>query len=128
MISSLRTMALVVVTGGAVASLALMLRAGHRQKSLLLLGLFTIWTVSPFAGAVLAHIISKRWSIPARAALYIVMIVMTFGSVSIYTAVAFGYSSAKVGFIFLVIPFVSWLLVGIVTATGLIQTRLALRQ
>ena len=42
------------------------------------------------------------------------MLVLTLGSLAIYGEVAFGYATAKVGFVFLVVPLASWLLIAIV--------------
>jgi hypothetical protein len=42
--------------------------------------------------------------------MYLVTLVFTLGSVPIYGLVAFGRTAMKVGFVFLVVPLVSWLL------------------
>lgn len=49
------------LTIGAITSLALMLHAGHRQRSIILVLLFAAWVLSPFFGLVYAHLSSKRW-------------------------------------------------------------------
>ena len=80
----LRTVALVATVAGAAGSVALLLRAGPRQKSLLLIVLFTIWVLSPFVVLFWANLVSKRWSVVTRATLYCVTLVLTLGSVAIY--------------------------------------------
>jgi hypothetical protein len=49
------------------------------------------------------------------------MLVFTLGSLAVYGAVAFGQLNAKVGFIFLVVPFASWLLIGTVPLAALVS-------
>jgi hypothetical protein len=113
----LRTAALIAVLAGAAGSVGLMLRAGRRNQSqILLLLLFGIWVLSPFVAAFLAHVFSKRWPVVTRATLYAVMLALTVGSLTIYGDFVFGHLQAKAGFVFLVVPFASWLLIGIVGA------------
>src|SRR5947208_17068355 len=57
----LRTVALFALVAGAGGTEALMLHVGNRNPSYLLLGLFTIWDLSPFAALALAYMISKCW-------------------------------------------------------------------
>jgi hypothetical protein len=123
-----RRAALIAVLGGAAGSLGLMFRAGRRQNSKILLLLFAIWVLSPFIALVGANMVSKRWPILTRAALYSVMLVLTLGSLAIYGEVAFGYATAKVGFVFLVVPLASWLLIAIVVPiAALISSRVSRR-
>jgi hypothetical protein len=86
-----------------------MLRAGRHQQSRILILLFAVWVLSPFLAGVLAHIASERWSILTRKTLSVVMLVLTVGSLIIYGNTAFGHSTAKVGFVFLMVPLASWL-------------------
>jgi hypothetical protein len=110
----LQRTALVTVLAGAAGSLGLMLRAGRHQKSQILILLFTIWVLSPFVCFALTNVVSKRWTTLARATLYLVILIVTVASLAIYGVVAFGYTNVKVGFVFLVVPLASWLLIGIV--------------
>jgi hypothetical protein len=110
----LHAAALIAVLAGAVGSVCLMLRAGHRNPSRLLLVLFALWVLSPFIALVLANMVSKRWSVLARATLYTVMLVITVGSLAIYGDVALGPPRTKAAFVFVVVPSASWLLIAIV--------------
>lgn len=110
----LRAAALIAVLAGAAGSVGLMLRAGHRNPSRLLIVLFALWVLSPFMALVWANVVSKRWSVLTRATLYVVMLVITLGSLAIYGALAFGPLRAKTGFVFLVVPAASWLLIAVV--------------
>ena len=86
----LHAAALIAVLAGAVGSVGLMLRAGHRNPSRLLLVLFALWVLSPFIALVLANMVSKRWSVLTRATLYTVMLAIAVGSLAIYGDVALG--------------------------------------
>ena len=123
----LRGAALIALLAGAGGSLDLMLYAGRHNPSILLVLLFAGWVLSPFVAAVLASVVSKRWSVPTRVALNVVMLVITLGSLAIYWNAAFGHPRAKIGFIFLVVPLGSWLLIAIVVTTAFISGRLSRR-
>jgi hypothetical protein len=110
----LRAAALIAVLAGALGSFGLMLHAGSRQSSLILIGLFTVWELSPFVALVCAHVASKHWSVLTRATLYSVMLVLTLGSLAIYGNVALGPPRPKPAFVFLVVPLASWLLIVVV--------------
>ncbi len=113
-LSLLHAAALIAVLAGAVGSVGLMLHAGHRNPSRLLLVLFALWVLSPFIALVLANMISKRWSVLTRATLYTVMLVLTVGSLAIYGDVALGPPRTKAAFVFVVVPLASWLLIALV--------------
>ena len=80
----LRAAALIAALAGAVGSVGLMLHAGRRNDSRILLVLFALWVLSPFMALVLANVVSKHWLVLTRATLYSVMLVLTLGSLAIY--------------------------------------------
>ena len=110
----LRIAALITAVSGAAGSLAFMLRVGHRNNSVVLVGLFTIWVLSPFVAVVWANLVSKRWPVGTGIPLYVVMLVMALGSLAIYGEVALGPPRAQPAAAFLMVPLVSWLLIGTV--------------
>jgi len=111
----LRGAALIAALAGAVGSVGLMFHAGRRKDSpRLLLALFALWVLSPFVALVLAHVISKRWSVLTRATLYSLMLILTLGSLSIYGDVALGPLNAKTVPVFVIVPPASWLLIAMV--------------
>jgi hypothetical protein len=121
----LRATALIAVLAGAAGSLALMLHAGRRNDSRILLVLFTI---SPFVALVVADVVSKRWSVLTRATLHSAMLVLTLGSLAIYGVVALGPPRAKTGFAFVVVPPASLLLIALaLPIAALISGRLSRR-
>jgi len=112
----LRAAALTAVLAGAVCSVGLMLYAGRRNNSRLLLVLFALWVLSPFVVLVFANVVLKRWPVLTRATLYSLMLVLTVGSLAAYGVVALGPPRAKAAFVFVVVPPASWLLIAIVVS------------
>ena len=106
----LRTVAMIFVSAGAVGSLYFMFNASRNQRSILLIVLFTVWVLSPFAGFFIMHKLSNRWTIAARAFLYWLTIIVTIVSVIAYGG-AFNSPDTKNAFVFLVVPFLSWVLI-----------------
>ncbi len=102
-------MALIVALIGAVGSLGLIFNAGRNQKSFILMALFVIWDVSPFAGLFFADMFSKNWSPLTRVSLYCLMIVVTTVCLVAYSGVL-NPPETKNAFMFLVVPGASWLL------------------
>jgi len=122
----LRAVALIALLPGAAGSLGLMLRVGRHNNSRILIALFTIWVLAPFAALVFANVVSRSWPVLTRVALYGVTLVITLGSLAIYGVVAFGPPRPKPAFAFLVVPLVSWLLIVIVVrAAAFISGRLS---
>jgi hypothetical protein len=121
----LRAVALVALLAGAVGSEGLMFRAGH--PPFLLRVLFVIWVLSPFAALLaadmLANMVSKRWSIPTRATLYSVMLVIALGSLAVYVADALGPPKSKAAVAYVVVPTASWLLLAIVVPIAALLSR-----
>lgn len=103
-----RTVALILLGLGAVGSLYFMFKAGSDQKSILLLGLFTVWVLSPFAGLLFAYRLSKRWTEQMANRLYRAIILLTTASVIVYSRM-FPLLPTPPAFPFLAIPFLSWL-------------------
>lgn len=108
-----RAAALIALPVGALGSVSLMLVVGHRNESRILLALFTLWVLSPFAALATGLVRSRRWSDLARATLYWVTLVVAAGSLLLYGEVALGAPRAKPAFMFLVVPLASWLLIAL---------------
>lgn len=110
----LRAEARVAMIAGAAGSVSLMLFAGRRNESRILLVLFSIWVLLPFLALFLASIASKRWLGLTRAALHYAMLVLALGSVATYGAVVIWPPVSTPAFPFVVVPVASWLLILIV--------------
>ena len=113
-LGGLRAAALAAVLAGAVGSEGLMLHAGRRNNSRILLALFTLWVLSPFMALVLAEVVSKGWPRRVRVALHSAMLVVSLGCLGIYGDVALGPPRAKQASAFVVAPPACWLLIVIV--------------
>jgi len=108
--NSVRIIALIILFAGAISSLVLMFNAGHNQKSILLILLFTGWVLSPFIGLFIADMISKHWLPKTRLAIYLLIIFITLASLIFYSG-ALNVSGTKPAFKFLVAPLISWFLI-----------------
>jgi len=118
-----RAAGLIAVPTGAVSSLGLMLYAGRHQNSRILLLLFATWVLSPYMAAVSIHVVSQRWPAFSLGTLDVTMLVITLGSLAIYGGVAFGYIKVKIGFVFLMVPLASWLLIAVAVAIAALLSR-----
>jgi hypothetical protein len=95
----------------------LMMRAGSRQRSIVLLLLFTGWVLSPFIALALANVRARTWQPYMRTALYGAILGVTFVSISVYALSAM-VPGLKAGFIYLVVPAACWLLIAMALATA----------
>ncbi len=114
--------ALIAALASGVGSLGLMFRTGQRSPGLLLV-LFTLWVLAPFVALVVAHVVSKRWSVLTRATLYIVMLIIALGSMVIYGDDALGHRRPQAAFVYVAVPPASWLLMAIVVPLAALISR-----
>ena len=118
----LRAAALLALLVGAAGSLGFMLNAGRRTPRFLLV-IFVFWVLSPFVVLAWAHMISTRWSGVTRAALHVVILVVTLGSLAIYGNDAVRPRHAQAAFVYVLVPPMSWLLIAIVVPTAALISR-----
>ncbi len=104
-ISQLIAILLVIVA--AIYSLVMTMQTGRNNKSILLISLFVVWVLSPFAGLIIADSKSKIRSV----SLHIFMIIISLGSLIGYGGILTP-SGTKPAFIFIFIPFISWIFIG----------------
>lgn len=104
------TPTIIVLMIGAIVSLSFMFFAGKNNNSIVLMGLFTVWVLSPFA--VLFAAIRKPFSSPKQ--LNYLAPIISFGSITFYM-LAYFFPGKTPAFIFLIIPFISWTAIAIVT-------------
>lgn len=108
-----RTVALIAVIAGAVASEFLVIRAGGRPQ-LLLSVLFVIWILLPFVALAWASVVSKSWPAPVRISLYCTTLLIALGSVAFYGGLILPRAGSPRAFVFVMGPLASWLLMLIV--------------
>ena len=118
----LRVAALIAVGLGAGGSFALMLRAGRRTPRFLLVA-FVFWVLSPFAGLAWACVVSQRWSVPTRNALYCVTLFLTLASLAIYAQLIRPPAGSPGAFVFVIVPPASWLVMTIVVSIAALTSR-----
>src|ERR1043165_7414516 len=66
----LQTAALIIALAGAAGSTGLTIFQGRHNPSLLLIGMFTVWVLSPFVALVVLLLNSKVWTFPTRVMLW----------------------------------------------------------
>jgi hypothetical protein len=115
-----------VVMAGAVGSAGLLIRAGQRTPRFLLV-IMMIWVLAPFVVIGFVDAASKRWAVVAKNALHGVMWIVVLGSLAIYGDDARGHRTAQAGFVYVVVPLVSWLPIVVALIAGLVS-RKRLRQ
>lgn len=114
----------IVLAVGAFGSVGLMLKAGQRSDERALIALMAVWVAAPFLALLVASMRSSHWSSRTRAALKVLVLLVTLGSLTAYVADALWPRSAQPAFMFVMVPGVSWLLMLIVLpAAALLSAR-----
>ena len=103
-----RTSVLGLLFAGGLGSLVLTIQAGRNNKSIVLVLLFAIWVLSPFAGLLVANLTSKLWQRTPRITLYYLTVFLTLGSLVCYSGVL-NPLKMKNAAIFLIVPLLSWM-------------------
>lgn len=121
----LRLAALIALPAGAIGSVLLFFRAADHPPPLLVV-LFILWLVSPFALLGGLHVAAKRWTAPTRTALHAVTLVIALASLAIYgNVMAITRQGAPKAAPFVIVAPLSWLLTALaVAAAGLFSRRL----
>jgi hypothetical protein len=108
-----RTVALIAVVAGTVASEFLVIRAGGSSQPMLSV-IFVIWILLPFVALAWASVVSKSWPAPVRISLYCTTLVIALGSLAFYGGVILPRAGSPRAFVFVMGPLASWLLMLIV--------------
>lgn len=119
----LRTVARIAVLAGAAGCVTLLLQAGRRNQSWLLLVLFTIWEIAPFAALAIADALSTGWSARMRGTLYGLMLVVSLGSLFVFSTGAFKPAGSANVFLFVAVPPVACLLIAVVLPISALLSR-----
>jgi hypothetical protein len=90
-------------------SLACTLYAGRHNSSILLIALFAVWVLSPFAGLWLAERNAERTPAGIASSMRSSALVIMVFSLAIYGAAAIQGPSHQTTFAFLAVPAASWL-------------------
>lgn len=97
---------------GAIWSLFCTLYAGRHNASVLLMALFGVWVLSPFAGFAMVIRSARQQHVGILRALLANSIVVALTSAVIYGAVAFSAPTHHTAFAFLAVPAATWLAIG----------------
>ena len=112
---------LVAVPLAAVASIVFMLQVGG--GSVILLGVFAVWVLAPFAALIAAEVYARRWSSFGQSTIHLVALIVAAVSPLVYGSVAMGPPRPQPAFYFLVVPAASWLLIIITLITAAVTSR-----
>jgi hypothetical protein len=118
----LRYAGLIALPVGAAGSIGLMLRARQHPPKLLLV-LFVLWVLAPFAMLALAGVFSTRWSPLTAATLHGTMVVIAVGSLVMYGAVVLSPPRPQPAFVFVIVPPASWLLTAVTVGIAALVSR-----
>ena len=122
-----RIIALAVWAIGAGITVNLTLYAGQSNKSVLLVALFIIWVLSPFAAILAVHVVYRLGATMIRVTVYCLMLVITVVSLLGYSG-QFNSPAARPAGVFLIVPLVLWVLMLIVIPVVLSRLRRKLNQ
>ena len=117
-----RIIVLAVWAIGAGISVNLTLYAGSANKSMLLVGLFLVWVLSPFVVILVAHARYRLGPATVRIAIYCLMLVITVVSLLGYSG-RLSPTGARPAAVFLIVPLLLWVLMGIVIPVVLFRSR-----
>lgn len=117
--SGLRTAARIASIVGAVGSVGLTLFAGRHNNSVLLMVLFAIWVLSPFATLLAMGRMAQRWPDAMHRVLHILTMAIAAGCLAIFGFVALGPARSHTAFAFVVTPAVCELLLTVLMAVTL---------
>jgi hypothetical protein len=107
----------------AIGSVALLLYIGRRNKSIVLMVLFSIWVLAPFVGSLLLNaLIAKRGAAP-RTALQVAMLILAVASLALYGDTVLRPPVSQPVFRFVLLPVVSCVLIIVVVATAVFVSR-----
>ncbi len=112
---TLRVIALYSLLAGAAGSLFLTICQGRHNSSVVLVTLFVLWVLSPFAGLLAADRMTRGRSASSRSLMYWLMIGLAMLSIIVYSGIL-APASAKPAFVFLIFPLISWLFIIIIFA------------
>ena len=118
-ISILGRAAICSIIAGGLGSLVFMHLVGRHNNSAVLMTLFTFWVSSPFVANAWLWFAVVRSSLLSKAPFFSVILALSLGSLLVYGFVARGARLTKPAFPFLITPLVSWIVIGLVTASVL---------
>jgi hypothetical protein len=117
-----RVIALVVWAIGAGVSVNLTLYAGHNNKSGLLVSLFVVWVLSPFAAMLAAHVFFRRRPPLVKVTVYCLMVAIALVSLLAYSNTLNPFAG-KPAAVFLIVPLLLWVVTLVAIPVALSRSR-----
>jgi hypothetical protein len=108
-IDAMRNAAFVALPLGALGSVAAVIYGGRRNPSRLLIVLFVLWVLAPFAALAIAAARSTTWSATTRRTVYLVSIIVAIASLASYGQSVLGPAKPQGAFLFVIVPPISCL-------------------
>ncbi|MDQ2666608.1 MAG: hypothetical protein M3Z05_11430 [Gemmatimonadota bacterium] len=113
----------VVMVTAAVVGLTAMFIVRSRQRSILLMVLFTGWVLSPFAALTLAHVRSQKWRASTRSILQGGTLIISLGALTMYISAVARPLKSQPASTFILVPLASWVVLAVVAAIAAVQAR-----
>ena len=107
----------------AIGSLIAMFIVGHRQRSIILMVVFAAWVLSPYVALALLHARSGTWLPRTRTMLQGGTLLITLGALATYAYVVVRPLKSQPASTFLIVPFVSWVVLAAGAATAAVSAR-----
>lgn len=120
--SWLRTAALIANVGGAIGAIGFWIHA-TQHPPLLIIVLFVVWVLSPFALLGVAHARARGWTVEMQKALYYAALFVALGTLAIYTDDALHHRAAHRAFVYVLVPPVSWVVTVAAVSIGALRGR-----
>jgi len=105
----MRNIVRIVVVLSALGSLACTIYAGQHNRSVLLVGMFAVWVVAPFAGLLFVLRPSASGPSPAATSLQSICMILSLAGLAIFAVFALRPLVHQAAAPFLVVPFCLWI-------------------
>jgi hypothetical protein len=114
--SSLEPVVRLTIAVAALGSVVPMFIVGHRQRSVILMAMFFVWVLSPYVGLGLLNARARAWNPSGRRTLQYASLVISLAALGRYVWVLIWPLKAQPASTFMIVPFVSWIAIGVVAA------------
>ena len=113
--------ALVVIAG--IMSLALQLYQARTNEHYYMTVLFALWVSSPFVAMIWLWKYSDKWITQSRLVAFLDMILISMLSMAVYINNLLNPRMAQPAFVFVVVPAISWIFIGVMVLVAVYLTR-----
>ena len=114
---------MLVLVASAVGALMSMFTVGHRQRSVVLMAMFTVWVLSPFVALWLINGKARRWDPPAGSGLEYATVLISLAALGRYVWVLIRPVEHQPASTFMIVPFASWVAIAVAAGVARRQSR-----